>query len=277
MKLLWATDLHLDRADDKNRKVFFNMLAKTNADAVVVTGDISDARLLPVHLRELGRALEPRPVYFVLGNHDFFGSGFDDVDRAVSAVCQEQANLRHLGHGEIIPLVNGSALVGHRGWADGRAGGGARSVIHSPDHDLIGDFRGLSKRAVFGKMEELGRASGQYIREVLPYALRCYEQVWMATHVPPFTWAANYNGKPCGGHHLPHYSNLSAGCAIKGISKHFPKSRLTVLCGHTHSPARVRISEQVQVLAGEARPGHPQVQRVFAMSQTTERVISERG
>jgi Icc-related predicted phosphoesterase len=267
MKVMWLTDLHLDRADDKNRKAFYERLRGQSADAVAITGDISDARLLPVHLRKLGEACAPRPVYFVLGNHDFFGSCFFDVEQVVSSVCKEQENLRHLGHGEIVPLGNGAALVGHRGWADGRAGWGARSVIHSPDHDLIGDFRALSKRAVFGRMEELGKASGQYFREVLPYALRCYEQVWMATHVPPFTWAAHYNGKPCGGHHLPHYSNLSAGCAINGICKYFPKSRLTVLCGHTHSPARVRISEQVQVFAGKARPGHPQVQSVFEVSK----------
>ena len=263
MKLLWLTDLHLDRADDKNRKVFYNTLARTNADAVVITGDISDAAGLPGLLRDLGQTFGARPVNFVLGNHEFYGSCFSDVDQAVAAVCKEQSNLQHLGHGEIIPLADGSALVGHRGWADGRAGWSNRSAVYNPDHTSIADLCGLSKRAVFGRMEELGKASGQYFRDVLPYALRCYERVWVATHVPPFTQAAFYNGQLCGRHHQPYYTNWSAGCAIQGISKHFPKSRMTVLCGHTHSPAHVRISEQVQVLAGEARPGWPQAQKVF--------------
>lgn len=263
MKLLWLTDLHLDRVEDKPRMDFYNQLREVGPDAVVITGDISTARLLTSHLRELGQTFGTRPVNFVLGNHDFFGSSFDDVDRAVADVCKEQKNLRHLGHGEIVPLADGSALVGHRGWADGRAGWGSRSVIRSPDHDLIGDFRGLSKLAIFNRMEELGKASGAYVREVLPYALRCYDHIWLATHVPPFTWAAFYDGKPCGGHHLPHYSNLSAGCAINGLSKHFPKSKMTVLCGHTHSSADVTISRQVRIIAGQARPGHPRIQRVF--------------
>ncbi|MCX6972361.1 MAG: metallophosphoesterase family protein [Verrucomicrobia bacterium] len=267
MKLLWLTDLHLDHVDETPRMAFYSAIASHGADAVVITGDISEALTLSSHLKELGRTFAPRPVYFVLGNHDFYDSSFDAVDRAVARVCKEQANLRHLGSGEIIPLGNGSALVGHRGWADGRAGRGSGSTIHNPDHDRIADLQGATKQATFGKMTALGRESGNYLRDVLPYALKCYEHVWVATHVPPFTRAAFYNGKPCGRRHLPHYSNLSAGCAIRGISKSFPKSRLTVLCGHTHSGAQVMVSEQVQVIAGEARKGWPQVQRVFDVSK----------
>ena len=269
MKLIWLTDLHLDRASEEKQREFFFRLRQENADAVVITGDISNASQLPGHLRELGQMFGTRPVYFVLGNHDFFGSSFADVDHAVADVCKEQKNLRHLGQGEIIPLADGSALVGHRGWADGRAGWGNRSVVCNPDHASIADLCDLSKRAVFERMKELGKASGQYFRDVLPYALRCFERLWVATHVPPFTQAAFYNGQLCGRHHQPHYTNWSAGCAIQGIAKHFPKNRMTVLCGHTHSQARVRISEQVQVLAGEARPGWPRAQKVFEVSGET--------
>ncbi len=272
MRLLWLTDLHLDLVAEKMRMAFYNRLREADSDAVVITGDISNARQLPLHLLELGKTFETRPVYFILGNHDFYDSCFYDVGRSVEAVCKEQVNLRQLGHGEIIPLGDGKALVGHGGWADGRAGWGARSMIRSPDHDRIEDFRGISKAAAFSKMEELGKASGAYFREVLPYALRCYGHVWIATHVPPFTWAAFYNGKPCDRRYLPHYSNLSAGCTIMGISKQFPKSRLTVLCGHTHSAVQLRLSEQICIIAGEARKGWPQVQRVFSDTDEKNRI-----
>ena len=69
MKLLWLTDLHLDRVEEKCRMDFYRRLCEEDSDAVVITGDISTARLLPSHLLELGQTFGPRPVYFVLGNH----------------------------------------------------------------------------------------------------------------------------------------------------------------------------------------------------------------
>jgi len=269
MKLLWLTDLHLDRVDENRRLAFCDSLKKNSADAVVITGDISTSEMLPGHLLELGRACAPRPVYFVLGNHDFIGSSFADVDRAVERVCAAQNNLRHLGHGEIVSLGGEAALIGCRGWPDGRAGWGSRSVVKSPDCEGIADFRGLSKPAVFERMEDLGKASARYFRETLPYALQCYRHVWIATHVPPFTQAAFYDGKPCGRHHLPHFTNWSAGSAIQGIARNYPKNRITVLCGHTHSGAVVDIAEGLEVRAGSARPGRPMAQRSFEINSMT--------
>jgi len=267
MKLLWLTDLHLDRVEDKPRMEFYKRLRSEQFDAAVITGDISTAQFLQGHLRELGQVCAPKPVYFVLGNHDFYGSSFDAVDRAVADVCKEQMNLRHLGQGEIIPLVDGEALVGHRGWADGRAGWGESTFVRNRDRRWISDFRGLSKNAMFGRMADIGRESARHFREVLPYALQCHRSVWVATHVPPFASAAIYRGKPCDRGRQPHFVNFAAGGVLAGIARQHPRSRLTVLCGHTHSRAQVTVSEQVRVIAGEARKGWPQMQRIFGVSE----------
>jgi len=257
MKMTWLTDLHLERVDEKRRLAFYDTLKKSGGDAIVITGDISNAQLLPTHLLELGRSCSPRPVYFVLGNHDFYGSCFADVDRDVARVCAGQSNLRHLGHGETIPLGGDAALIGHRGWADGRSGWGASTSHENPDANEITDLRGMSNQAQFKKMNELGMASGVYFRETLPYALQCYRHVLIATHVPPFTSAVYYNGKPCDKVHQPFYSNISAGGVIRGIAGHYRSRKVTVLCGHTHSGAVVDISDGLQVRAGSARPGWP--------------------
>lgn len=261
MKLLWLTDLHLDKAGKKRRQLFYDKLREQNADAVVITGDISNARLLPTHLKELGQACAPRTVYFCLGNHDFYGGSFAKVDKAVEDVCRIQINLRHLGGGEIIRLGNNAALVGHRGWADGRAGYGSDTCVPCYDVPWIQDLQ--CRSGEFGKMAELGKASGNYFRTVLPYALQCYDHVWLATHVPPFSWAAFYNGKPCSAHHQPHYSNFSAGVVIQGIAASFRGKRVTVLCGHTHSHAAVCAGPDFWVYAGAAQTGRPEIQRVF--------------
>ena len=81
MKFLWMTDLHLDRASSTTRKRFFNTLASTPFDAAMITGDISNADGVCSDLLELGGACGERKVYFVLGNHDFYGSSFGEVDK----------------------------------------------------------------------------------------------------------------------------------------------------------------------------------------------------
>ena len=159
MKLLWLTDLHLDWVNIASRRQFYVRLTTTAFDAVVITGDIATATCLPSELLELGQACAPRPVYFVLGNHDFYGSTFAAVDRAVAAACVQQLNLVHLGQGEIVPLSPTTALVGHRGWADGLAGRGDRTDVKCKDIRHIADLKLGSAKEVSGKLAALGKES----------------------------------------------------------------------------------------------------------------------
>lgn len=248
--MLWLTDLHLDRATERDRKRLFRQVRNDEADAAVITGDISDGEALTAHLRELGRALAPRPVYFVLGNHDFYGSSFAEVDGAVADMLTQQSNLHHLGHGEVVPLSADKALIGHRGWPDGRAGVGDRSGVINQDREMIGDLRHLSHHAAFARMRDLGRVSASYFRDLLPYALQCYRHVLVATHAPVLEQAALYDGRKCGSQFLPHFVNISAGGVLIGMARNHPRSRMTVLCGHTHSAARVRGGANLEVLVG---------------------------
>jgi len=266
MKLAWMMDLHLDRATESSRTAFLRQLQDETYDAALITGDVSDAHQLQTHLDELAEACAPRTVYFVLGNHDFYQSSFAEVERRVADVCLARHNLKHLGKEGPIPIGQESALIGHRGWADGRAGWGNRSAARNPDRERIADFRGLSNEKMFQKMGELGKESAAYFRRSLPYALKCYRNVWIATHVPPFTDAALYNATPCDRLRQPFYSNVSAGGVIKGIAERYPEKTVTILCGHTHSSADVRIGANVNVRAGRSRPGFPEIQEIVYLN-----------
>lgn len=264
MKLLWLTDLHLDRATPEAREQFYLRLNKEVYDAAVITGDIACGNTIDGHLGDLAQAANPRPVYFLLGNHDFYGSSFSDVQERVERVGAQHDNLHQLGHGEIIALGNDDVLIGHQGWADGRAGWGSRSLVRNPDFHAIRDFRDLTPKEAFARVNELGRESARYFRELLPYTLTCHRRVWVATHVPPFPNAAYFNGKPCDSLRRPFYTNVSAGRVIRGIAARFPDRQIKILCGHTHCRAAVQAASNINVLVGAARTGRPDFQMIFS-------------
>ena len=70
VKLSWATDIHLDHASEAARRRFCQSVQE-QADALVVTGDIAESHILVSALESLATLTE-RPVYFVLGNHDYY-------------------------------------------------------------------------------------------------------------------------------------------------------------------------------------------------------------
>ena len=70
-RLLWVTDLHLEfLSEEPDRKAqFLEVLFNESADAVLITGDVSNADNLEEDLNCLAQL--NKPVYFILGNHDF--------------------------------------------------------------------------------------------------------------------------------------------------------------------------------------------------------------
>jgi len=193
--LAWMTDLHLDVAPSWARRRFYKCLEASPAAVFLITGDISVARLLPLHLREIAAAAGERPVYFTLGNHDFYGSSFARVDGMVAGICSTHRHLHHLDGKRLIDLGHDTVLIGHRGWCDGRTGWGERSLAKNPDFGAIEDFKGLTRSQAFQFLRVLGFHSAERIRKCLPYALTCYNRVIIATTTIP----ANSSKSPSSG------------------------------------------------------------------------------
>jgi predicted MPP superfamily phosphohydrolase len=82
MKLAWATDIHLGHASESVRRKFYQSV-KEQADALVVTGDIAESHILGSALTALATLTE-RPIYFVLGNHDYYRGPITGTRRQVA-------------------------------------------------------------------------------------------------------------------------------------------------------------------------------------------------
>ena len=81
-RLAWLTDIHLDFLDAKQVDAFCQNVASCDTDAFMIGGDISIATQIQEHLLLLARHLRG-PIYFVLGNHDFYGGSIAGVGAAI--------------------------------------------------------------------------------------------------------------------------------------------------------------------------------------------------
>jgi predicted MPP superfamily phosphohydrolase len=240
MRAVWVNDIHLDFLDDDAADHFLESVAEVSPDAVLVGGDISTAVQLESHLSRIEERLEA-PVFFVLGNHDFYHTA------------------------GVNPLTDKTALVGHDGWGDARLGNYQTSAVELTDFYLIEELRGLERPALVEVLRRLGDEAAEHFRIVLPEALDAYQRVVLLTHVPPFREATWYEGEISNDDWLPFFCCKSAGDALKEIMSAAPDRELTVLCGHTHGEGEVQILPNLRVFTGGARYGHPAVHSILEL------------
>lgn len=259
MRLAWATDIHLEFLTPPALTTFCVTLASSSAEAFLLSGDISQARGLPKHLRILERTLE-RPIYFVLGNHDFYHGRIAEVREQVREISRISSYLRWLPASGPIELSPTSGLVGHDGWADGRLGNYARSPVLLNDYRLIDDFVGLDAAARLTLLNQLGDEAADYFRRELPGALDRWQRVIVLTHVPPFAEAAWYRGRRSDDDWLPHFSCQAVGQALIEAASSRPDREIRVFCGHTHSAGELEVLPNLRVFTGGAQYGAPVIQ-----------------
>ena len=278
MKSVWVTDLHLEfLREEGKRELFLRTLADSGADAVLLGGDIQTAGALIETLRQLEASVGV-PVYFVLGNHDYYYGSIKRVRADVRALCGESKNLLWLSESRAVTLSEETALVGHDGWGDGRCGNYAGSTVTLNDFLVIEELSGLPRKVPPYMMDvpggqvratladclrELGDEAADHFRRVLPDALESHRAVVVLTHVPPFPEAAWHEGKQSSDEFLPFFCCHATGAVLREAMELHPDRHMTVLCGHTHGRGHCQILPNLEVFTGGAVYGEPRVEQVF--------------
>lgn len=262
MKVAWLTDIHLDHVAPVQREALAAAIRECGADVVLLGGDIAEATSLEDTLTAVATAIA-RPVYFVLGNHDYYGGSISDVVKATARLSDAQPNLNWLAQCPVVQLAPGVALIGHGGWGDGRFGDywGSRIILN--DHVLIRELSGLSRAELLERLNALGDEAGAYVRRQLSEAVAHSEHVLLLTHVPPFTGACWHDGAISEADWVPHFTCAAVGDAILEIMRAHSTTQLTVLCGHTHSTGEYRPLPNVTVVTGGAVYGAPRISSVL--------------
>jgi len=258
-RLAWATDVHLNFLSDEAVEVFACTLAAASPDALLLTGDIAEAPTVEGYLRVLGERLR-RPIYFVLGNHDFYRGSIAEVRGRMAALTRSSDWLRWLAAAGVVELTPDTGLVGHDGWGDGRLGTGIDSPVLLNDFVFIEELAWLDPPERFRRLAALGDEAAAHFREVLPGALERFPRVLALTHVPPFRESCRYEGRVSADDYLPHFACQAVGEALLEAMLARPDRDLTVLCGHTHSEGYVEVLPNLRVYTGAARYGQPALQ-----------------
>lgn len=264
MRAAWITDPHLDHLRQHQVDEFCRDVRAATPDVVLLGGDIAVARDVIATLDTLADAVRA-PIYFVLGNHDYYGSSIDRVRRHVADFVRGSNRLRWLPTAGVVRLTDETALIGHGGWADGRFGDYAGHDLMLNDYRLIDDFRALDRAERLRKLNALGDEAAAHLRETLGKAVRGSRRVILLTHVPPFMEACWHEGHISTPEFLPHFSCKAVGDALTSVMRKHPDSELLALYGHTHSSGEARILPNLLVRTGAAVYGQPRVQDVLTV------------
>lgn len=260
----WITDVHLDVAEVDARRRFFERIEATTADAMLVTGDVADGPRTAACLLEMAERFA-RPIYFVLGNHDYYGGSIREVEERTARLAEDHPWLVYLPSAGVVELSPGWGLVGEGGWPDARLGDYEGSKVFLPDFVTIEDLAAVrhDRPTMQRLLADLGDRAARRVAEILPQALARFPKVVLATHVPPFRQAAWHDGRPCDDDWLPYFSCQAMGDVLLAASEAHPQQKLAVLCGHTHGESRVAVRDNLLVLTGAAEAGKPTVQKIF--------------
>jgi Icc protein len=257
--ILWSTDPHLDHVTPAVHDRFCDALRDTPGQAVILTGDISNAARLTRDLESIAAAAG-RPVYHVLGNHDHYGATVGAVRDLMISLGQRRSDIQWLPPAGVVPLGEDHVLIGVDGWADGRHGDALTTPFQLNDDRLIGELAAAPGRA--GRLaikRALADADAVRLGTLLERAAPAAHRIVVATHVPPFVEALPRSGRLS----RPEWLSLlicgATGTVLRAFAESHADHRILVLAGHTHAAMDVAVLPNLRCVVGGSRYGSPGV------------------
>lgn len=270
MRYAWASDVHLNCLVSSADVVkFANDLVKKDVDGVIITGDISTSGALKHHLELIELAVQ-RPVYFVLGNHDFWGSNIASVRRQMTELMNSSQFLRYLTATPYVALTKDTALIGHDGWYDGGNGNALTSrfmmvdwymisdyVKHSGGKEYVNNGQLKDRKGVIELSQKLSREAIQHVQYGIRAAAQYHNNLIVCMHVPPFRESHIYRGYVGDSNAQPWFTSREMGEMLTEEACNHPNVHFTVLAGHTHGKFDGKIAHNLEVHVAEATYGSP--------------------
>lgn len=173
MRYAWLTDIHLNFLDAIERRKFYQEIVDTQCNGVLISGDIAEAPCLVDMLSEMANYLN-KPIYFVLGNHDYYRGKISEVRDAMTTLTKKNDKLFWLPASGMQKLDNNTCLIGQDGWADGRFSDYQNSRVALNDSRMIADLfqeKIRGKYQLLDKMQQLADADATRLQNDLDQAI----------------------------------------------------------------------------------------------------------
>ena len=275
MRLIWATDIHLDFITDedeirsnKNLDTFCSQFDSKLADAVIISGDISTGHVLINHLSKIERRID-LPIYFVLGNHDFWGRSFS-LRQNIAHLCMSSERLNYLSSLDYIRLNDSTFLAGHDGWYDGLYGNPSTESFVMNDWTQILDFQetnffgSYSLNSILSICRKEALLATQHVANSIKSILSRYKakKIVIVTHVPPFKEHVDSTRGPKKSLY-PWYASKTMGDMLLSAAKNNPSVKFEIFCGHVHSRHDEQILSNLTCRSGHAEYFDPLPQGIF--------------
>ena len=274
MRIVWLTDIHLNFLDKFSLDRFVEKILKSTPDALFITGDIGEGTNVADYLLFLAAKIQ-KPIYFVLGNHDFYHSSIAEVRRWAEEITgREKIQLVWMSCAGVVQLSETTAVVGVDGWGDAQFGNPETSQVFLNDWLLIKELKYDNphneqkwRQKRNPQLRALGREEGERLREPLLQALAGgYEKVYVLTHVPPWDTATWHMGAHSEPDWQPWFACKAVGEVIEECAKKYPSTNVVVLCGHTHGEGYCERGDNVVCFTGGAQYHYPKIQKVFEIA-----------
>lgn len=270
-RLIWCTDVHLDFLSENLIDEFIDKLAMIpDVMGYVFSGDIATSTNVRYVLSRMDHVLW-HPVYFVLGNHDYYGSSIKNMRNSMVNLTHASRNLRYLTTLKdpcwVTPKV---AIVGHDCWYDAKFGN-PRSGFILNDWRFIGEFiyaRSCNHSDEISEIIKLSiQLADQGVEHIQRSAIKAIEmgasKIIIVSHPVPFQEVHFHRGQLGDENAAPWYVCKSLGEMLLDLHQQYPNVEFLSLAGHTHGECELSIDKNLKVMVGGSTYGNPDVSGVI--------------
>ncbi|PIS00393.1 MAG: hypothetical protein COT84_07750 [Chlamydiae bacterium CG10_big_fil_rev_8_21_14_0_10_35_9] len=247
--MLWLTDLHIDFKEKEAIDVFLKKVSKVKSDGICITGDIGEKGESINFIKKLSE-ITKLPIYFILGNHDFYGFKIEEFQAKVHLAFIDNARIFYLNSHHYVPLSNNAAIVGIDNWYDLSQGDFFASPVIPKDFKEIQTFSTLNKNDLFSFIQDYSHKIIDQLNQKLVNAFASFSNVILLAHFPPFKEVCLYNNTVADDNWAPFFVQGLLGDFLKTFMSENPDKCLTVLSGHTHHIASYKPTHNLTIKVG---------------------------
>lgn len=223
MRVRYFSDIHLEFQNEVVEDYFD---VGNDVDAVVIAGDISVSYLNAAKLKKLAIAIDPVPLIYVTGNHDFYHGNKQTVSESLSELSMSQKNFHFLNNSYVV--IDDVVFIGTTGWQDDPS-------YNFRSYYMMNDFRLIDNHE--NDVNDFGKIGKQFICDALEKWSKIKKTV-VVTHVIPCVDAIRFGTYEVD--HKREYIKAYYNSWNDIIDKYSPDFWI---CGHCHDSIDVTVGK----------------------------------